>query len=73
MRRLLLPLIAFAAPFLIYWLYRRFRVRDPEKAWPLTVLFVAGAVLAAQTLVIAALTEPKTMQRPPEPTMTEIQ
>ena len=67
MRRWLLPLIAFAAPFAIYALYRAFRARDPDKAWPMTVLFVAGAVLAAQTLIIAALTEPKVMARPPEP------
>jgi hypothetical protein len=66
MRRLILPLIAFAAPFLLYALYRAFRAQDPKKAWPVTVLFIAGAVLAAQTLVIAALTEPKTMARPPE-------
>lgn len=66
MRRLFLPIVAFALPFAAYWIYRRFKARDPARAWPLTVLFIAGAVLAAQTMVIAALTEPKVMQRPPE-------
>jgi len=71
LRRWVLPIVAFALPFALYWLYRAFRARDPAKAWPMTVLFVAGAVLAAQTLIIAALTEPKTMQRPPQPTAIE--
>jgi hypothetical protein len=71
LRRWLFPIAAFALPFALYWLYRAFRARDPAKAWPMTVLFVAGAVLAAQTLIIAALTEPKVMARPHEPAAIE--
>ena len=73
LRRLILPILAFALPFAAYWAYRRFRARDPHNAWPVTVLFVAGAILAAQTLVIAALTEPQTIQRPAETPPKEIQ
>ena len=35
-----------------------------DRSWPLTVLFIAGAVLAAQTFALAALTEPHTTERP---------
>jgi hypothetical protein len=72
LRRWLLPIVAFALPFAFYAVWRAFRARDPAKAWPVTVLFIAGAVLAAQTLVIAALTEPHTIRKPPDPPAREI-
>ena len=60
LRRYGLILFAFALPFLVYWLYAIWRarsgVRDP---WPTTILILAGAVLAAETLAIAALDEPR--------------
>lgn len=67
MFRRLVPILAFALPFAAYWLWRRARAQTGVKAWPLTILFVAGAVLAAQTMLIAAVSEPHRLQRSPDP------
>lgn len=58
-RRLLIELLLFLAPFIVFYLYRAaskdMSVRD---RWPLTWLVVAGGVLAVGALVIAPLLEP---------------
>ncbi len=57
-RRLLIELLLFSAPFIIFFLYRAasrdMSVRD---RWPLTWLVVAGGVLAVGALIIAPLLE----------------
>ena len=58
LRRFVVPFVAFVLPFLLYALYRLLRDRKIGQNWPLTVLFIVGAVLAAQTFGLAALTEP---------------
>lgn len=66
MRRFLVPVIAFALPFLVFALYRRLnRQSSGAKAWPMAILFIAGAVLSVQAFALAALTEPKMVARPP--------
>ena len=66
LRRFIVPFVAFVLPFLLFALYRLLRGRKLEQNWPLTVLFIVGAVLAAQTFALAALTEPHTTARAPE-------
>jgi hypothetical protein len=58
MRRFIVPLIAIAAPFVAFAIYRALNARAGAQRWPLAILFIAGAVLAVQTFVLAALTEP---------------
>jgi hypothetical protein len=65
MRRFLVPLIAFALPFLVFAVYRRLNRQTGAKAWPMAILFIAGAVLSVQAFALAALTEPKMVARPP--------
>lgn len=60
LRRFIVPFVAFVLPFLLFALYRVLRGKKLEQNWPLAVLFIAGAVLAAQTFALAALTEPHT-------------
>lgn len=65
MQRFVITLIAFALPFVIYavydWLRRRKGAgRDP---WPMTVLWLFGAVLAVETLVLAAISTPGQPER----------
>jgi hypothetical protein len=71
LRRFIVPFIAFVLPFLLFALYRVLRGRKLEQNWPLTVLFIAGAVLAIQTFALAALTEPQLQKRAPEQTIEE--
>ena len=58
LRRFIVPFVAFVLPFLLFALYRLLRDRKIGQNWPLTVLVIVGAVLAAQTFGLAALTEP---------------
>ena len=64
-RRYLITLAALATPFLLYWLYAVWRARAgrgatrPRDPWPTAILFLCGAVIAAETLVIAVLDEPR--------------
>ncbi|MDX2235668.1 MAG: hypothetical protein NW200_14310 [Hyphomonadaceae bacterium] len=67
MRRLFLPVLAFAAPFIVFGIYRLLKQQDGARAWPLGILFIAGAVLAVQAFALAALTEPSIAARPPDP------
>lgn len=62
LRRYGLMLFALAAPFIVYWLYAMWRRRReglPGDPWPTTVLLLAGVALAAETLAVAALSEPR--------------
>lgn len=68
MRRFLVPLVAFAAPFVLFALYRLMARKHGK--WPMAALFVAGAVLAVQAFALSALTEPALDRRPP-PAVTE--
>lgn len=55
-------LFALAAPFVVYWLYAAWKRRREAGAgdpWPMTVLLLAGVALAAETLAVAALSEPR--------------
>ena len=58
-QRLLIELLLFLTPFAIFYLYRAasrdLSVRD---RWPMTVLVVAGGILAVGALIVAALMEP---------------
>jgi cytochrome c oxidase assembly factor CtaG len=65
MRRILVPLLAFATPFVIFAIYRFLARRPQTQRWPLAILFIAGAVLSMQAFALAALTEPKLDHRPP--------
>lgn len=60
-QRILLELLLFATPFALFLVYRlgsrEVSVRD---RWPLTVLTISGAGLAAVALLIAPLLEPST-------------
>jgi predicted PurR-regulated permease PerM len=74
-RGFFIPLVAFVLPFAIYWIYRfiqhrrQLARRDP---WPVTILFLTGAVLAIQTFALTALTEPlEDKRRPDPPAITE--
>jgi hypothetical protein len=58
-------LFALALPFIAYGLYAAWRgrtgLRDPglRDPWPTTILLLAGAALAAETLAVTALDEPR--------------
>lgn len=54
MARLALALAAFAGPFLLSWLYLR-GARQRPGGTTRTLLIVIGALLAAETFVVAAL------------------
>jgi purine-cytosine permease-like protein len=57
-QRFLITLLCFAIPFALYWLYERQRKgRTGREQWPHLVLWLVGAILAAETLVVAALTQ----------------
>lgn len=58
-RRLLIELLLFSAPFIVFWLYRAAsKDMSVKDRWPLTWLVVAGGVLAVGALVIAPLMQP---------------
>lgn len=70
-RGIFIPLVAFVLPFAIYFVYRlilRRRRLEHRNPWPVTILFMTGAVLAIQTFALTALTEPHLLQRPPSNT-----
>ena len=57
--RILIELLLFSAPFIVFWLYRAAsRDMSVKDRWPLTWLIVAGGVLAVAALVIAPLLQP---------------
>jgi predicted PurR-regulated permease PerM len=65
--RFLEIVFAIVLPFLIYGVYRfiqRRRGRVGKNPWPVTVLFLVGAFLAAQTIVLAALTDKRLPDSP---------
>lgn len=67
-RGLFIPFVAFVLPFVIYWIYRLIQKRRQlarRNSWPVTILFVTGAILAIQTFALTALTEPHLLARPP--------
>jgi hypothetical protein len=71
--RLLIVVAAIALPFAAFWLYRmlmrrRGRGADP---WPTTLLWIAGAVLAAEALALAVLSEKATPPGRYEPARLE--
>ena len=58
-RRILIELLLFATPFLIFFLYRAAsRDLSVKERWPVTMLVLIGGVLAVGALVIKALLEP---------------
>ncbi len=68
-RRILITLACFALPFILYWIYdwmqrRSARVTAGSTAlarrekWPMTILWLAGAVLAVETMIVAAVSDP---------------
>ena len=72
-RGLFVPFVAFVLPFAVYWIYRfiqRRRQIAHRAAWPVTVLFLTGAVLAIQTFALTALTEPHVISRAPDVAVT---
>lgn len=63
--RFLITLLAFALPFLLYGAYRWVQARrkaEGRDPWPMMVLWLVGAVLAAETLALGAL-DPANSQR----------
>jgi len=60
LRRLIIMLLAFAAPYAAYWLFARWQARRGiVNPWPTAVLFLAGAAIAAEALIVAAVEEPR--------------
>lgn len=63
MTRFIITLMAFALPFVLFWLYSKVQAkrradgaRDP---WPMAVLWLTGAVLAVEALALSAVTQPR--------------
>ncbi len=67
MRRFLVPVLAFALPFAVFAIYRALNRQTGKRAWPMAILFIAGAVLAVQAFALAALSEPHIVARPQDP------
>jgi len=68
LREVFIPLEALVVPFAIYWVYRLIlrQCRSERRgAWPVTILFLTGAVLAIETFALTALTEPRSTERIP--------
>lgn len=58
-RRILIEVLLFAMPFLIFFLYRAAsRDMSVKERWPMTMLVLIGGALAIGALVIKALLEP---------------
>jgi hypothetical protein len=67
-RGIFVPLVAFVLPFAIYWIYRLIQQRRAQtrrSPWPVTVIFLSGAMLAIETFALTALTEPHSSARAP--------
>jgi hypothetical protein len=62
MTRFVVTLLAFAAPFVLFWLYTRWQARNraagTKDPWPLAVLWLTGAVLAVEAMALTAMTAP---------------
>ena len=57
-QRVLITLLGCALPFALYWLYQRQRARAAAREqWPILILWLTGAILAAETLVLTALSQ----------------
>lgn len=57
-RRLLIELLLFSAPFIVFFLYRAAsKDMSVKDRWPLTWLVIAGGVLAVAALIAAPLLE----------------
>jgi len=55
----LIELLLFSAPFVVFYLYRMAsRDMSVKDRWPLTSLVIAGGVLAVGALVLGPLLEP---------------
>jgi hypothetical protein len=58
--RFIVTLLAFGAPFLLFWLYTRLqhrcRLEGARDPWPMAVLWLTGAVLAVEALALTAVT-----------------
>lgn len=66
LRRLIIPLLALALPFIVYWVYQKLerrRTQAGQDPWPFAILWLTGLVLAVETLFAAALSEPRTQGR----------
>jgi len=63
MARFLIAFLALVGPFLLYAAYWRLRLRHGEGRWPLSLLFTVGALLAAETFLLAALQRPNVAGR----------
>lgn len=68
-RRILITLACFALPFILYWIYSWLQQRKARalagsaalarrETWPMTILWLAGAVLAVETMIVAAVSGP---------------
>jgi hypothetical protein len=59
-RRFLITLACIAAPFVLYWIYERLqrrRVQQGGDPWPLAVLWLTGAVIAIEAMVLSVVRE----------------
>lgn len=63
MLRVFIALAALAGPFVLYALYLRLARRSGSGRWPLTILFLVGALLAAETFLLNALQRPNIQGR----------
>lgn len=63
MTRFIITLLAFALPFVLFWIYTRMQAKRAERGardpWPTAVLWLTGAVLAVEALALTAVTQPK--------------
>lgn len=62
MTRFVVTLLAFAAPFALFWLYTRLQARTQRAGakdpWPMAVLWLTGAILAVETMALTAISAP---------------
>lgn len=57
--RILIEIVLFLTPFAIFYLYRlASQDMTTKERWPLTMLIIAGGVLAVGALMVMALSEP---------------
>jgi hypothetical protein len=63
MTRFVVTLIAFALPFILFWIYMRVQSRRAARGhtdpWPMAVLWLTGAILAVEAIALTAVTAPK--------------
>lgn len=61
--RILVAAAALLGPFILYGLYWRLSRRPSDDPWPLATLFFVGALLAAETFLLAAVERPRILGR----------